>query len=383
MRVHQGRSFDLDAAVAVAGATAGWSDEPEMVFAFCSTAQDVGAVGDAVRARFPNARVAGCTTAGELLCGEHSNGSLVMAGVYDSTMRWATHLIRDVKTVDADRARAVVDDLLEQLGAERDSFDPDDYFALLVIDGLSMAEERVSALLAEALEGIRLAGGSAGDDLAFSKTCVLSDQGTDTDAAVLVLAHRGDAEVSFIKHQHFSTTPKSLCITKASPATRTVHEMDGYPAIEAYAAALGLSPECVTDEITFANPVTFSCDGEIYVRSIQKLNEDGSIVFYCGIEEGMVLEIGGHADITQALDQCMSDAAAGVPQFVLGFNCILRALEAKAAQAHDSLAEVYKRFSHAMIGFDTYGEQLNGLHINQTLMAVAITSRSGEEARSS
>jgi hypothetical protein len=32
-----------------------------------------------------------------------------------------------------------------------------------------------------------------------------------------------------------------------------------------------------------------------------------------------------------------------------------------------------------MIGFDTYGEQLNGLHINQTLVAVAI--RDDVEAR--
>lgn len=374
MQVEQGCSFLEDADAAVEEATKSWADGPEMVFVFCSMKQDATKTAGAVKRRFPQASIAGCTTAGEHVGGAHSNGSLVIAALYDSQVRWATRLVRGVKALDEKAAEGAVDALFAELDIDRESLNPSDYFSLLLVDGMSMAEERVTAMLAEAMEGIPLAGGSAGDDLAFSQTFVMSDEGAADDAAVVVMGVRGAARVEIVKHQHFVTTPRSLCITKADIETRTVYEMDGYPAAEAYARALGLSREQLTDDITFLNPVTFSCAGDIYVRSIQKLNDDGSITFYCAIEEGMVLDIGGHEDMRDALSQGLSDVRdkLGKADFVLGFNCILRALEAKANDAHDGLGEVMRDHCSAMIGFDTYGEQLNGLHINQTLVAVAI-----------
>ncbi|HBQ18628.1 MAG TPA: hypothetical protein DEF51_48380 [Myxococcales bacterium] len=374
MKVEQGKSFATDGHQAVAEATQGWADEPEIIFVFASMKQDGQAVIDALRARFGEVPIAGCTTAGEHLAGAHSNKSLVAAAVYDSSMRWTTEVITDLKSFGEEDARGVTDALFASLGVERETLDASKYFSLLMIDGLSMAEERVSAQLAEALEGVPLAGGSAGDDLAFTETRVLTSAGALTNAAVVVLADKGDSDVRIVKHQHFTRTPEMLCITKADPASRTVFEMDGYPAIEAYARALGKTVDEVTGDVTFLNPVTFACNGELYVRSIQKVNEDGSITFYCAIEEGMVLDVGGHGDMHASLS---SDLGAlreelGKADFIVGFNCILRALEAKQAEAFDALGEVVGETAGAMIGFDTYGEQLNGLHINQTLVAVAI-----------
>lgn len=376
MHVEQGSSFLEDADAAVAAATEAWADGPDMVFVFCSTKQNAEAVASAVKRRFPRASIAGCTSAGEHVRGVHSNGSLVIAGLYDSRIRWATRLVRGVTALDEERAEAAVDQLFSELDIDRETLNPTDYFSLLFMDGLSMAEERVTALLAEAMEGIPLAGGSAADDLAFSRTFVISDEGAADDAAVVVMGVRGPARVEMVKHQHFVTTPRSLCITKADVATRTVYEMDGYPAAEAYAGALGLSREQLTDDITFLNPITFSCAGDIYVRSIQKVNDDASITFYCAIEEGMVLDIGGHEDMKNALSTGLGELREkiGKADFVLGFNCILRALEAQKNDAHDGLGEVMREHCRAMIGFDTYGEQLNGLHINQTLVAVAIVA---------
>ena len=156
-------------------------------------------------------------------------------------------------------------------------------------------------------------------------------------------------------------------------AKRRVLEIDGYPALGAYAAALGLRPEEVTGEVTFLNPVTFRYQGELYVRSIQAVNDDGSLDFYCAIEEGMVLEIGGHEDMAAALRADLDGLRdrMGSLDFLLGFNCILRALESEGAGEHDAIGAAFTSVCGAMVGFDTYGEQLQGLHINQTLVAVA------------
>jgi hypothetical protein len=216
-------------------------------------------------------------------------------------------------------------------------------------------------------------GGSAGDDLKFKQTFVYHGGKAWQNAAVFALA---DSKVPFeiVKHQHYTTSPKALVITKADVATRRVYEMDGHPALEAYARALGMAPSDVTNEVTFMNPVTFVCNNEIYVRSIQRVEPDGSIIFYCGIEEGMVLSIGGHEEMEGALARDISAVGSRMKEanLFIACNCILRALEAEKLNQHAALGGVLSRFARNIIGFDTYGEQLSGLHINQTLVGVAI-----------
>ena len=177
MKVHKGRSSLDDAVAAVAEATAEFSGAPELVLAFCSTRQDPEAVARALAARFPGAPIAGCTTSGELLSGEHTNGSLVVCGLVDSGVRWASATIHDLKRFDEAAARAVASSLFSALDVSQDAVDPAEHFCLLFVDGLSMREESVSALLADAIEGVPLAGGSAGDDLKFERTMVLSESG--------------------------------------------------------------------------------------------------------------------------------------------------------------------------------------------------------------
>ena len=115
------------------------------------------------------------------------------------------------------------------------------------------------------------------------------------------------------------------------------------------------------------------------MRGIQRFNEDGSITFYCGIEEGMVLEIADHKEMVRALAQELEGSETA--DFMIAFNCIQRAMESDRTDSHVDICEVMSKHSRYMIGFDTYGEQLDGLHINQTLVALALhhTPASQEE----
>jgi hypothetical protein len=375
MRVLQGTSFATDGAVAVAEALASWPerDRPEVLFAFASTAQDTAEVARELERRFPGVPLLGCSTSGEQLGGEHSNGSLVVSGLCDTGIAWASVRLDRLSTLDEAAVRAASDVLFDQLGLERELFDPTECFCAMVLDGLSGREEVVSAMVAEAIEGIALAGGSAGDDLAFRATRVMSQGSASSDAGVLLMG-RGKGRFSVMKHQHFTRTAQRLVITRVDTPARRVYEINGVPAIEGYARALGLTPAQVDDQVTFLNPVTFSCEGELYVRSIQKVMPDGSIVFYCGVEEGMVLQLGGHHDMVETLQADMAQLVAqrGRVAFLLSYNCILRALEAKAQGLTERVFALLKQGGCATIGFDTYGEQLDGLHINQTLVALAL-----------
>jgi len=368
MIVQRGRSDNPSAQAAVAACTEGWSHAPELLVAFSSTRQDAGAVQQALAEKWPGVPIVGCTTSGEHLDGEHARNSVVVAGLTDTGITWGTARIEGISSATAADVERVVAEARTRMGWTDDSIDPDTHVCLLFIDGLRGVEENISAWLADALDGIPLAGGSAGDDLDFSQTLVYDEHGAWTDAATLLFARSESAgPIRVLKHQHFVTTPASLVVTATDG--RTVHEFDGFPALDAYARTLGLTPEQVTGDVTFLNPVVFACNGELYVRSIQSINDDGSITFYCAVEEGMVLEIGGHEDMATALSADVE--ALDAAEFVVGFNCILRALEATGSDQHSALGKVLNQRCKHMIGFDTYGEQLNGLHINQTLVAVA------------
>lgn len=374
MRVVRGRSFSSDAAVAVAEATRTFdaAPPPDMVFAFASSHQPAEAVARHLRERFPDAPIVGCTTAGEQLDGEFTTGALVVTGLADSRVRWATAVMDDLARVDSAAARHATQSLFDALQVDRENFDPHQYFCILLVDGLSGKEEILTALVSDALEGIPLIGASAGDDLAFRQTHVFHGGSALSNAAVLVLGHSQRA-FSLLKHQHYSPTPAKLVVTRADVARRTVYEFDGYPAVEAYARALGLEPSAVSNDVIIRNPVTFSYAGEVYIRSVQRVDPDGALVFYCSVEEGMVLEIASKQNMRDALARSLDEFVhrSGRAEFMLTFNCILRALESRGSGPDGELSSLFRDASASSLGFDTYGEQLNGLHINQTLVALA------------
>ena len=371
MEIFEGRSVVVDAEAAVAEAFAGWGS-PDLVMVFSSPVRPATDVARILATRFPDAQIVGCTTAGEHLSGEHSNGGLVAVGLSSPKMRWATTMLEDLATADEERVRATIDGLFERLSIDRTSLEARRYFCLIFVDGLSVAEERVIPLVADALDGIALIGGSAGDDLAFKKTEVIHGGRARSGAAVIALCESG---VSFqlLKHQHFVATSRMLAITKADVATRRVYEIDGEPAATVYARALGVPRDQLTERMTFEHPLTFLYQHELYVRSIQKVHADDSIGFYCAIEEGMVVDIAAHGELVPSLAADLAKLAGdGRVDLLIGSNCILRALETQSGDHHAAVGALFRTFSRHMIGFDTYGEQLDGLHINQTLVALAL-----------
>ena len=119
-------------------------------------------------------------------------------------------------------------------------------------------------------------------------------------------------------------------------------------------------------------PVMVRVGGEYYVRSIQKVNEDGSLTFFCAIDEGVVLTLARHEDMIAALDRFFRDTRRemGEPQLVIGFDCVLRAVEAQTRQVKHLAGRIMA--DNKVIGFNTYGEQFASMHVNHTFTGVFI-----------
>ena len=163
-----------------------------------------------------------------------------------------------------------------------------------------------------------------------------------------------------------------MVVTDADAERRLVKEINGLPAAQEYARVLGLDAGGL-DPMRFAtSPVVVLIDGTTYVRSIQKANPDGSLTFFCAIENGVVLRSAKGVDLLKNLEEAFSKIRAeiGPPQLVLGCDCVLRKLEILQSPQKDRVVEVFQK--NNTIGFNTYGEQFNGVHINQTLVGIAI-----------
>jgi len=345
----------------------------ELVVFFCSSEYDLDILATEMSRLFAGTQVVGCTTAGEIGPLGYLQHSL--SGVSFSVGSCVTVSGRLDRLGQFDIARGYdfAQALLQQLESKVPYTSPENSFALLLIDGLSVREEPVAHVLQYALGKITLFGGSAGDDLKFSQTWVYSDGGFHSDSAVLILVHTF-LPFKIFKTQHFVPTDKRLVVMEADITKRTVKEINGLPAAEEYARLVGVDVHALNSMRFAESPVVVMIGGTDYVRAIQKANADGSLTFFCAIEEGLVLRVAHGVGLVKNLEQTFNQIKEeiGPPQLILGCDCILRNLEISQDDSKDRVGKIFQR--NNMVGFSSYGEQFKGVHVNQTLTGIAIGS---------
>lgn len=341
-----------------------------LILLFISSTYDLAALEEALRGAF-DCPVVGCTTSGEIASDSgYLTGSLVGVSLASPNLFVHPKLIAPLSAFGLTEGENLASALRGELKLGAD-FDPRQMFSLLLVDGLSMLEEQLVATLHKTLSGLPLCGGSAGDDLSFARTHVYFDGCFHTDAAILMLFETTLPFVLF-QTQHFEPTETRLVITASDCATRTVSEINGGPAAEEYARSVGLDLAELSPQIFAAHPVMLKIDGEYYVRSIQKVNLDGSLTFFCAIDDGLVLTVGRGKELVESLAETIARLRRQLPtlKLIVGYDCILRRLELEQKNLTEAAARVLQEVD--FVGFSTYGEQVNGIHVNQTLTGVAL-----------
>lgn len=341
-----------------------------LVIFFCSSRYPLDVLADEMNRLFAGVELIGCTTAGEIGPSAYCDASLSGASFPADSFVTVTGLFDRLQQFDFARGQMFVNRLLQQLEAKAPQSGARNSFAFLMIDGLSVREEPVVRTFQNVLGNIRLVGGSAGDDSRFVCTGVFHDGAFHPDSAVLLLATTS-LPFRVFKTQHFVSDNERLVVTEADPERRIVREINGLPAAEEYARVTG-SALADLGTLCFANsPVVVVIDGTDYVRAIQKANADGSLTFFCAIDEGLVLRVAHGEDLLENLKRsfAMLRKEIGMPQAVLACDCILRNLEITQNGLKAGVGDVFRE--HNTVGFSTYGEQYGGVHVNQTLTGIA------------
>lgn len=341
-------------------------EKPSLVVAFAAAQYNPHQVAAQLQNAYPSATILGCTTAGEIVSGAMLQGHVVAMALDSELVE-----VVGVEVVHGLKAGATPDAAMKALAAKvgqpASEWDHETYVGLVLFDALSNAEERFLDRMGDLTE-ILFTGGSAGDELTFTQTCVMVGDDAVEDAAVIALL-KPKQGFRVVKTQSAKPIGKKLTVTSSDPSTRRVLAFNGKPAIEAYAEALGCTVEEAGTRF-HGNPLGLYGGDELFIRSPHK-TENGAMQFFCNLLEGMELEVLEATDIVADTQAALEADAAehGRPSALIDFHCILRTLWLRGKGQTEAYGEVMG--ACPSVGFSTYGEVYLG-HVNQTSTMLAL-----------
>jgi hypothetical protein len=350
------------------------ADGMAMVLVFVSPCYDPHQFIAEMAQRFSDTPVYGCTTAGELAPDGWEESSIVALGFSAADFMVVAQPVSNLNSFQVEEGRRIGNELRQKLLRRDPEADGERCFGLVLIDGMCSREEAIMSAIYASLDDIPMVGGSAGDGLRFERTWVFFDGKAHTDAAILILL-RTSLPFRAFKCDNFEPTATKMVVTEADLEQRVVKELNAEPAAEEYSRAVGIV-DTKLDPFSFAShPVLVRVGGSYYARSIQQVNADGSLRFFCAIDEGMVLTAARSRNPVGATREVFSQTQdeIGDVAIYIGFECILRRLDAEQHQFAREMSELY--CDNHVVGFHTYGEQYGSMHVNQTLTGVAIGRR--------
>lgn len=342
--------------------------DPVLVVFFASAAHDGVKICEAIKQFAPKAQVTGCSTAGEFTDASYSTGGIALLAFSSAKVkRVATALATYENGVEAG-VLAATKKLGSALGADLRELDPDRYVGFIFNEALHLREDDVDEALGHAAPLLSFVGGSAGDDWQMKAARVYENGRVSEDGCVLTLMELA-VPYRIIKTSSFEPTETVMRLGKVNG--RAVQEINGKPALQAYAEAVGVPAEKLDHQSFMANPLGVMIDGESWVRSVIGVLPDGALNFGAKMIEGAELRLLRYKDLVGDADGALKRAASdlGTVSGAVIFNCAHRCLAINAMKLQDPFAAALTAQGYPLAGFHCYGEDWI-VHLNQTMVGI-------------
>jgi methyl-accepting chemotaxis protein len=357
---------------------------PALIAVFPSTAQPLGEITARLGAEFPGATLIGASTAGEFTERRDAKGAVAifaLAGDYRVHAGIGTGLKQSPE--------GALERALEGLPREINGYPH--RTAILLLDPLAGNGEEATLIAAGLMgEGVKLAGGAAGDDLHMEATQVSCGTRAAGDAAVVALIFSKAPLGVGVCHGH---VPISDPIRVTRAEGNVVHELDGRPAwsvwrerTRAHAKAAGIDVDAMPKQDEGGYLLRYEAGlaagaTDYKIRAPLSRDDQGSISFACGVPQGSVVRITESVPERQieSAREAARRARAQLGGKVAGaivFDCICRnlILESDFHRAVRGMSE--ELGGVPLAGFETYGEialdvgDMSGFH-NTTSVVLA------------
>ncbi len=341
--------------------------ESAFLLIFASPRYSAEALEEAFGKYWDGLPVYGCSTAGEIDSDGYAKDTIVAINFPKS------HFDAHEILYDFDHEKTLVEISEKTRRSEKDIPKPkfQNQFGLLLVDGTSKLEDIVVAAVDVGLSTrMPVFGGSAGDGMQFDETFIFNHRRCHRNAALLILVAT-DFEVRGIGFDHFEPTDERMVVTGAIPDQRILTELNGAPAAKEYARLIGKPLDDVTPTDFAENPLLVRSGEKYHVRSIKEVTPDGQIEMLAAIDYGLIFYLGRGKELLHTLVSELGSVTVRnkKPNLILGFDCVLRKLEIEQNNLSDEVSEILRQYK--VVGFNTYGEQYVGVHVNQTFVGVA------------
>lgn len=352
----------------------------QLVFVFGSAGllRD-GAVRSGLRRRAPDAKLVGCSTAGEILGTNVSDdGVVALVVAFESTSVRCIH--RHVASSDGSEAAGA------DLGREVSG--PDLQHVIVLSNGLNVnGTQLVEGLRSELPEGVSATGGLAGDGSRFEETAVLFDDEVGSEGVIVIGLYGKNLEVHWGSAGGWEAFGPRRKITRAE--SNVLFELDGQPALQLYKKYLGDRAEALpATGLLFPLELLPAAEGEpSLVRTILAIDkEKQSLTFAGDVPRGRYVRL-----MKATIDKLiwgaesageMASSPTPPPEMALLVSCVGRRLVLNQ-RVEEEIEAVLTELGNptGTIGFYSYGEIGPGgvshgceLH-NQTMTLTTFTER--------
>ena len=327
----------------------------ELVFVFGDrSALETQKNFDEIKRAYPKASIVGCSSSGEILDTQVTEGCLVTTAVIleRSQFKLAQATIENPK-----------DSFAVGQGLAR-SLDLSGLVHVLVLsDGLKVNGSELVKGLRTCLPSTGITGGLAGDGTAFKKTLVCSGVSPESGKVVAIGFYGRYLKVGFGSVGGWIPFGPERIMTRS--AGNVLFELDGRPAVDLYKEYLGeKSSDLSANRFYFPLSISLSPSESGVVRTILSVNEkDKSLTFAGDVPQGITARlmkanfqhlVEGSANAAKTSSHAMEGES---PDLAILFSCVGRkiVLDQRVEEEVECIREVFGK-RPAITGFYSYGE---------------------------
>lgn len=311
-----------------------------------------------IRQSYPNARILGCSTAGEIYNTQVSDGAVVATAIEFEHSHIKGNFLRIEDTANSFDAGAKL----------AQAFDVQGLVHLFVLsDGLSVnGSDLILGLRSQLPDAVTITGGLSGDGSRFQETLVIWDELIDRGLIAAIGIYGDRIKVGYGSMGGWTTFGPKRMVTKSKG--NVLYELDGLSALELYKKYLGdYAAGLPATGLLFPLSLYNSTGDRSVVRTILAVDEtEQNLTFAGDVPEGSIVQL-MQANFNRLVDGAIAAAQTSVSHINTGqaesaelailISCVGRklVLKQRIEEEVEGVREVIgdKAF---LTGFYSYGE---------------------------
>lgn len=332
------------------------------VIFFAATCYDPDVLAKEMDMAFSPALTFGATSAGEETAGLVLKNSVVVMAYDASAFAFAAAVLvlggnQRAENPDAfSNVDAAMERFVNLTGNKMLHLDYREYVGFVLGDAMSAFSEKLLERIGE-VTNVNFCGGFAGDDYKFEAPLIFFRGRTYQQAAVVALWKPRNG-FSLLKTQAVDLTGTTMMVTKADAEKSIIWELDGKPAADAYAQALGLRRQDLTVQVFDQHPLALIVNQDPYLRSGTRVVDDKGLQLLFSVKNGIRVTLCNAGDILASTIAALETMRKENPTIagILHINCASRHNNLARLGQSEAFGALFRDVPN--IGLSSYGEIL-------------------------